>query len=378
MIDFRFWAKTEKFLLLELEPHGATAVFLRVGADHDLEVRDVLPDPTRERLGKYLRMRRASDHIVVAADSALVHTAVLPVHLTRENHREPLEAVELENLLSQGVARVFTACRAEAGRELGIDELEAVLVGSRVVSFRVDGHRVLNPVGFRPKRIEAVLELTLTTREAFARLKGLLHPHGRFFFIERGRAVLSCLERISGLPVRYVSLVPPDARYFTMDRAAVGFTIRRGKIGWPSDACIASIAADLGVGERVARDVYGAYVAGKLSVSAHRHFEKILRPCVAALFRDLRDARLKGDVHVDSAHPLPFALPKKDGALTVQGMPFEKMLERAGVERVSVPSAWSADTSFVRLAPFIEFYYHRDDSPVNVWLRRHLHWLGAA
>ena len=182
VFDLRFWNKKEKFLLLEVLPDRTDALFLSVDRDQRLviehEVRAVGP----KELSAYLKIHRAKQNIIVAADSSLVVTATLPVHIDRENRDAELAATELENLLSKAIAQVFNQCRVEASQELGVDDLDAILVGSQVIQFKIDGHQVLNPVGFKVKTIDAVLELTLTTRGVFTRLQTLLAVQRSFFF----------------------------------------------------------------------------------------------------------------------------------------------------------------------------------------------------
>jgi hypothetical protein len=322
-------------------------------------------------------MNRFGGTVIVAADPSLAYTTVVPVSVERESD-EPLTAVELENLLSQAVGRIFNQCRDAASRELGVDDLDTVLVMSRVLDFKVDGHRVVNPVGFRAATVEAIFDLTLTTRAVFMRVRSLIGARRSFFFTEIGRAELVSLRAVQEPPVHLVVVGIPHSTLLTLRQAAVGYSIHRARLAWRSDTLRSRIADEWSVPAATAAELYTAYRRGDFSPRAARAMAAVLRPALTAFFADLAAHHARGLVYLTTPVPLPLALPFRRGSCTVSEPPLDRILAHAGFTLRQPVRGVAPDELFRKLAPFLEFYYDKSDSEINRWLRRHLHWLGAS
>ena len=377
-MNFRFWRKREKFLLLEVRPDRTTALFLSMDRESRLRI-----DREKEHIGPkemqaFLKVHRAKSNIIIAADPSLVVTSFLPLHIERAAKDTPLSPTELENLLSKGIAQVFNQCRADAAQELGVDDLDTILVNSQVVHFKIDGHQVLNPVGFPAKTVQAVAELTLTTRPVFERLHELLASHRTFFFTEPGRAGLLSIAKVRGMPVRLVTLGAEQSSYFVMQKAAVGYHMTRARLVWHTVRFREAIADAFGVTHQIAQDLYALYLTGGLSASAMRYFDRLVKPSLQALAAELKLAHLKGETYCAVDMVLPVALPHRSGGVTLTEPPLADIMQALGIS--FVPDEWGKTTAerFMRVAPFLEFYFKKNTSEINEWLKRHMNWLGAS
>ncbi len=359
-------------------PERTAARFLSVDRESRLRVDRERDDIGPKEMQAYLKVHRAKSNIIVAADPSLVVTSFLPLHIERDASATPLSPTELENLLAKGIAQVFNQARADAAQELGVDDLDTILVNSQVVHFKIDGHQVLNPVGFPAKSVQAVAELTLTTRAVFERLRELLASHRTFFFTEPGRAGLLCIAKVRGLPARFVALGAERSSYFVMQKAAIGYHITRARLVWHTVKFRETIADAFGVAHGVAQDLYALYLTKGLSASAERYFERLIKPGMQALLAELKLARLKGDTHCAVDMPLPVALPYKSGGVTLVEPPLAEVLQKLGISLA--PEEWGRTTAerFLRVAPFLEFYFKQNSSEINEWLKRHMNWLGAS
>src|SRR5581483_7543052 len=107
--------------------------------------------------------------MVVAADPSLATTMPIPLELSRERTQWVADITldEIENLIAQAMQKVFTQCRSEAAKRLGVDDNHVILVGARADHFKIDGHTVMNPIGFTGKKVALVLEFTFTSRQVF-------------------------------------------------------------------------------------------------------------------------------------------------------------------------------------------------------------------
>ncbi len=380
-----FWKPKESFLILEISPEEVNGLLLGLDADKKITPRQFLRGTDWARLAKRPALRHLVTNVIVSADSTLAYTASIPVSLKRENPRESLSVVELENILAQTVGRAFNQCRQEAARYLKMDDLDVVLANSRVVNFKIDGHRVLNPLGFQAEKIEAALELTLTTRGLFEEMRRFLsagwsasRPENSFFFIETAEAELSVIHKVQKLPLSMVRLGHFHSTFSVLEEAAVGHLRGRGKVRWTAQEIIAALQNDWRVTHTAAEKVYHLFLRNETSSHGRKAMEKILAPAAKDLLAELQKAKLKGNVFLDSPLPLPFGLPVRRGKLALYEPPLGQILEHFGFELR--PEEWPvpAHRIFRFAAPFLEYYYDRSDLHANRWLRRHLNWLGAS
>lgn len=378
-MELPFLPRREKFLLLEVLPGRIDGYFLSVDAEKRIRLDRVVRGVTPKRLAAFAMMHRPGSQVIVSAHPSLVATAVLPVQFVRKNALTPLEPRELEDLLSQFVSRAFNQVRVEASRDLQVDDMDALLVNSQVLNFKIDGHHVLNPIGFRAQKIDAVLELTLTTRTVFEELKGLLRNHRSFFFAEMDRAQLVGIQKVAPMPLTLLVLEEAQARFFMMQKAAIGYMTRRGHLAWHGGVFRDLISEAFTVPPAAAHRIYQMYIAGDLSPAADKYLKKILKPAEERLFAELTKARFGlGGVYIQTRLPLPFVLPHRAHSITLSEPPVAALLEKLGVSFDEATWPIPPARTFAHLAPFLEFYFYKNDSPINQWLRRHLNWLGAS
>lgn len=364
-------------MILEVVPDSIHGIIASIDEKKHIRLERYLPRVTPAWMQRAAKLERLQKNIIIAADSSLVVTSVLPVKLVRTAPQSPLTAIELENLLSQAVGRLFNQCRTEASRELKVDDLDTLLVNSQVINFKIDGHNVLNPIGFKARTVEAVLELTLTTRPVFERLKELLDASSGFFFTEIGRSILLMLDKVAKPPIQLLMLSAQGSRYFVLHRAAIGHFIQRGAIAWSTTELVQAFSEEFMVSKDVARHMYERYLERDLSKTALQHAKKLVDARVQSLIAALRSSRLKGTVYGMPDLPLPFSTPHKFKNGTLTEIPLYGILEKVGlaIDR----DEWPLDSAHLLryIGPFLEYYYRRDESQINQWLKRHLNWLGA-
>jgi len=381
MFEFLLPGK-EKYLILEVGEKSTSGFLLRLDPDKDIILEKVWEDFFWAKLSRRFRRRLEKWKVIVVADPSLATTIVLPIELEREDNfaKTPLSSIELENLLAQATAKVFTQVRGEASRELGVEELDTILIDNRVSNFKIDGHHVMNPVDFKAKKIEAVLELTLTTRTIFNDWKNnfSIGETKNFFFTEAARAELFLLKKIKSLPINLLILSSrQNSQFSKLEKAAVGELIHRGKLKWATNSVINAIEQDLSISSSVAQKLYSLYSEKKLSPRITRHFNLILKPAIVPFLKHLEELKVRGTVYIDTALPLPPFLSRKQGHATLENLPFDDLINKLGFRFDSSKWPWPDNQIFKHLAPFFEFYYNNEDLAINHWLRRRLHWLGS-
>jgi len=378
----RLWlpSSKERFFIVELLPEGRRGLIVALDKERHLSLEKIVERVVPQDLARWQKMRPAARHIIIAVHHSLAMTVTVPIKLEREAelHRELVSAVELENLLAQSMVKVFNQYRESVARALNVDELDAILVGNKVHSFKVDGHHVMSPLGFTGSVVSAVLELTLTTRPIFEDWKQFFNATKGFFFTELARAELVALHKNESLPIQLIIVELQDGAVFILDKAAIGTMMYRGKLEWRTEILHELISEHWAVSPHVAKKIYHLSTIGHLSPSTARTIQKAMKPGLDALFSRLERTKLRGTVYIETPVPLPFVLPHKDGKVTIADVPLGALIHKLGFSLDFDEWPFEPNQIFRRLAPFLEFYYDKSDSEVNHWLRRRLHWLAPS
>lgn len=383
----RLLAPREKFLVLEVTTEGVNALFLSVDEDRNLifekfiknaDLKKFLRSPWRRLTqqtweGNYFF--KSHRKVIVSADPKLATTMPIPLDLVRERARwkDELTLSELENLIAQAMAKIFTQCRNEAAKRLGIDDIHTILVGAKTDRFRVDGHAVMNPIGFTGHKLSLLLELTFTARDMFESLKQFFNSPDDFFFVESPQAWLLSVARSRGLPLNLID----EQNLFVFEEANGEHPVLyREAMPWSFNAIFGEIALGLGVDIPTAKNLYHFYRDGELSPTAAKNFKKILQPAVDALLDEIEHAKMHGFIYFDTEHPLPFDVPYTHKGVTFEEIPIKEVLGE--LDLVADAESWqpiAPHDAFRNLAPFLEAYFAKNTSEINQKLRRRLHWL---
>ncbi|GEM_PF-1879922 len=366
----------EEFLVLQIFSGGASGALIGLDAERRLTLKKVWRAAPIGEIGGRLRFNAKKTNVVIAADVSRAYTAIVPLRASRPG-REPVGSVELENLLAQAVGKVFNQCRGAAAKELGSDELHVMIARSRVLDFKIDGHRVVNPLGFTGEKIEAVLELTLTTREVVDGIQSFLKSPRPFFFTDVERSELMALERIARPPFGMVTMKDNQLSCIAAGNRHDP-VLSRGIIPWQARGFRNAIQKSFGAPDGAAAQIYARYLSGEMSPRFKAYVKRILDPVAAEFFEHLRKLRIEGRIYLNSAAPVPFPVPVRRGGIRLEPIPLSAILGHFGltIERPRWPMPDAEILEFI--APVIESYYDTSNPTINHWLRRHLNWLGTS
>lgn len=377
MLNLKFWQPREKFLVIGIAPQRTTGLLLSVDKDRNLKPERFWDNFSFAALGRNPLKALRKKKLIVAADPAFIATIFLPLELEREEFRRnnPVSLEELEGLISQAIDREFHRNRSEAGKRLGLDELDAVLVGARVAEFKVDGHRVLNLEGFVGKNLGALLELTFTARKIFDDFKDFFNSREGLHFTGTAVAGLRMLSLVGAHPVNLLMVDHGGSRVFTLDKVAWGESISREPLNWSFVSLFEAIAAEIPVSRDIVVNFYYDHLNRNTSGNFAHALGRVMKPARDQFFTELKQTGLSGPVYVHSPVPLPMSLPHEKGRMRLEELPTGKIVEKFGL--ATRLSEWPVPASeiFTHLTPFLEFYHDKSNSEVNRRLRRRLHWL---
>src|ERR1700730_5340295 len=106
-------------------------------------------------------------HAVIGIAGELVKGSSTTINKTRAQPNEPISAKELETIIQNAQQKLLKAAKERISAETGYPGIEVRLTNAAVISVRIDGQTVSNPIGFRGRHF------TLTLFSAFAPLMQL-------------------------------------------------------------------------------------------------------------------------------------------------------------------------------------------------------------
>ena len=378
MFDLDFLRPKEKFLLLEIAPKRTSGLLISVDEEKHIRPEKFWDEFSFNKLSRDPLKVLRNHKIVVSAHPSFATTISMPVELEREGGEveRPIGTAELENIFAKAVSVFFGKYRSEVSKRLGLNELEVVLVETTASNFRVDGHLVLNPVGFRGRKIAATLEFVFAARNIFDDLKPFFNSKTGFFFTPSSRASAFALSRADSAPATLVFLDSDGSYYVVFSEFPSGRSVKEEKLDWSFSHLLRSISAAAGTGRRATFDVYHRYLKSDASPGFLRVISRVVKPELEAMLKKVKEKKPVGAVYVYSPLPLPLSYPVRllHGA-EMKEPQLEQILGRFGF--TTEPREWQAEKGeiFPRLAPFLESYFDKSDSEVNKRLKRRLHWL---
>lgn len=383
----------EKFLILEIAPKGTNGLFLSVDEDRAITFERFARHEDLKKFFAFLRAPaqavtqktwegkhffKAHRKVVAVAHPSLATTIPVPLELHRDHTalKTKLTVAELENLIAQEMAKIFTGCRTEAAARMGVHDLDTVLVGAKAKQFMADGKAVVSPVGLQAKKIGFLLELTFTRRPLFEDLKQFFSSPEDFFFAEAPQAHLSSLARVRKLPLALIASEEDGAALYILTKAKGEHPVLyRERLDWSFDSLVKAVTASLGVSKATARTLYCAYHRGATSESAARSFKKMVDLPLRRFFGALERAKVNGSVYLDLPHPLPLELPYAHAGAKIEEHPVRELVAELGFTLPEGAFKEGRNSLTRALVYFLEAYFDKSNSEINQKLRRRLHWL---
>ncbi len=200
--------------------------------------------------------------------------------IRREHSESPITETDLENYIIEAIWKVFDKSRLEIASKSDMSEFDLVLRDARVMGFKIDGYKVLNPEGFTGKTLE-VLTMVTITKKGFALFNGSFNSSG----IEEGslRAYLLS-NRLEGKPLIFVESGNASTTIFASTPTKVS---RVGEINWGKENILKAIRDLFQINQdsdkNTAEKIYKRFVSKELSPDLLSKLDSIFR----SAFRDL-------------------------------------------------------------------------------------------
>ncbi|MBI2011098.1 MAG: hypothetical protein HYS89_02650 [Candidatus Colwellbacteria bacterium] len=240
---------------------------------------------------------------IIDLDAKSAVTIFTAIAIPRDNPKEVMGAVDLENYISQAIWKLFDRCRREAAERLEVDEVDLLLTDARIMRVKVDGEEVINPHGFLGRELELLIALTMVRREKF--------EEGATPF-EGGSLRAYLLARRENLDQAiYVGLDRKNTTIYGITREKIAYL---SEFDWGINNIETAIANEFELTPDIAAALYLRYAAGTLSARFNKKMEQIFYASFNTLINGLvMSIKNFFGLHEDKLPPIylysPFPVP---------------------------------------------------------------------
>jgi hypothetical protein len=318
--------------------------------------------------------------VIISLGSELGTTLHSTIALTRDNAKQPIDESDLDNRVAQGMWKVFDRERGQAAKKMHIDDLEVLLTDVRIKSIRLDGHKVINPIGFSAETIELHFNQTFLPQRFAAELRASFIGVEIVLMAESGVIHSDMLTKL-GFPKTFMfaEITPHETRAFLVKDENISYV---DTVPWGRQHIPHALGNGFSVEKRVAENLLDAYRIRRASHVALKRIEKAILSEVET-FVDYLSPLLAGQklktVFVSGGSEIPemvfgrsFSAQRGKVKFTPVSFDiFEKKLGFTSVLKRDVPES----IAFSALSVVLEFYFLKRDDKINRIAKRHARWL---
>lgn len=287
MALFGLFKKTQPIVAIEVLPERIRALKAKVDIEsgkislvdyisesHEFsyESLDMFADAVK---GVLARLKPSKKQLILLGfhDGAAVTTR-MNASVNRSNVDTMLRENELEDLIFKAQWKIFDKMRPVLAVKMGIGDLDLHLTDAKIEGVRLDGHRVINPIGFRPRTIEFDIINTFASKKMIRSLKQLIHEYGTLeLVVERNAAFINALMRIYKMFDAVVITVRSQSTQIVVvkNRAIV----YNQDFGWGCESLHNAMDRFFSVGAGVGAKIYDRYATGNLSDAVSKKIEHV-------------------------------------------------------------------------------------------------------
>ncbi len=334
-----------------------------------------------EQLQKVLKNFRqlGSYKIIVSLDSTLATTMHAAVVLVRDQPKQVIDDSDLDNRIAQGIWRLFDRQRGQAATKMAIGDLDIMLTDIMVKQLRLDGSKVINPIGFNAKTVEIQFLQTFSPKDFAAGVKNIIPTEQMVLMAEHGVLQAEILAKTSGANFLLVDIGLERANVFISEGSMIAHA---NVFDWGRNNLLGALVNFLGVNQEIAEKIMGLYLNKRASPAVLKKIERILAEESKVLFVKLNQLLSKhdlGSIYMMCRWDLPDFIFGSEARRQLNqhtkifpvDHPF--IMEQLGFEIKN-----SADESFniyYPISALLGFYFAPQDDKINKIAKRHASWL---
>ena len=282
----RFTDKNPNFLVVEVINHYLQITLLRADFSNKQiyifknwikEVNSLDPAYLLKEIEKILKKipKYSEYNIILNLDSSLALTVYSSVSLVRPKPKELIDEADLDNLISQAIWRFFDKQRPKAAKKMSIEEIDVLLSDVRIRGIKVDGHKIVNPLGFKAKSIEIYLSETFGVRDFVKGIREIMPSNKIVFVSEAGTTLAHALLNSvaeTNKPIFLVNLFPNQTAVF---QATSGHLHHVDSFNWGENSLLQNLYNNFRLDDGVARNIIDLYNKNGASPYLTRKLENV-------------------------------------------------------------------------------------------------------
>jgi len=303
------FSKKENFLVIEILPHHLMRVSL-VKADfynQELYLAKAIEAVATSNVGlgydydllKNLLKKfhpSTKTKIIISLNSNLASTIHSSISLVRNNANEPIDESDLDNLVSQAVWKFFDRHRGKVAQKLGVNDFDVLLADVRILNVKLDGHKVVNPLGFKARLVEVQLCQTFTSRGLINDFKKLLPAEYVELIAESGAIWTHIVHQNRKLPsFLLASIFNQQTILFVNDDVRLTY---HDSFEWGGANLVRILTDELKVDHDVSRAILERYISNDTSPDVARKLERLLMRELNLLAAGLGEAMKRSGVRL--------------------------------------------------------------------------------
>ncbi len=382
----------ERFLVVEILNKLVRASFIKINFEkkalemvkvisqkHELTDQAQILKLVKRLLRQFGKLTRYK--IIFSLDSLFATTIHASAVLARDKPKTPIDETDLDNRVAQGIWRLFDRGRGRAAQKMKVRDLDVLLTDVKVKRVKVDGHRLVNPLGFKAKTVEIQFIQTFCPGPFIAELKKII-PAGQLTMLaEAGVPETDVISRTVSVPnFLLLTLFSGQASVFLADGSSINHL---ATVSWGKENLIKAIAQNFAVSTSVAEEIFELYLIRQASQAVLKRIEKLLLEQFGLLFASVSKAVSKYKVELIYILAF-FNLPqfvfsqglRRQLNLRARLLPaaHELIRDQLGFD-IKFRRAPNTTGMFSSLAALLEFYFSPHDDKINKIARRHARWL---
>lgn len=218
-----------------------------------------------------------TDQVIIGTTNQFIKGSTTTLSYLLENPSEPIDFLEMKNIIQKVQWKIFNKIRQELSVETGLAEIEIKLISGTLVDLRLDGYKVINPIGFQGKELSLSIFNTYTSSIYLSVIRQIAKALN-----------LKILAIVNGLYAIAKSVKLEDCIFIDFgDRMTDIALLRRGilegvkSVNLGGRSFTKRLISDLGLAGKEAEEIKIRYSQGQVSTQAKRKIREILKPDLA-------------------------------------------------------------------------------------------------
>lgn len=193
--------------------------------------------------------------------------------IIREKPLELIDEEELENVILNLAWRLYDRERPIVSKVIGVSEFDLVLTSSKIKDPRIDGRKILNPIGFAGRRLGFTFENTYSQKDFWEKLMKIPRRFkGEANFLVENNLVFDKVFSLLDEKGILVEIGPEETRVGQLGN----FLKNSQSFNWGEENITKLIARSFSIPLEAARELKERYQAGNLSGHSLHYLEKVL------------------------------------------------------------------------------------------------------